>query len=75
MTLEPHELRVIAERNQLDERREKLKAFMASPASKGLDPFERARLVRQSMAMKAYSDVLAERIDAFVPPVSNLEDI
>lgn len=65
--LPPHQQRVIAERSELDERREKLKAFICSPLFSSLGAVEQARLRYQSEVMESYSNILAARICAFMP--------
>lgn len=65
MTLQPYQLRVIAERKELDERLAKLIEFLPSPACLALDFEERCRLSRQSRIMAEYSQILGERIRAF----------
>lgn len=61
----PHEQRVVDEKAELDERREKLTAFYSTPIFHGLPESEQSRLLRQGVAMRAYSEVLGERIAAF----------
>lgn len=63
--LAPHQQRVVAERNELCERLGKLSAFLATETYMQLPEPERVRLVRQASIMGQYSDVLAERIEAF----------
>ncbi len=64
--MEPHQQRVVAERNELDERLAKLEEFRDySPIFKGLSKAEQRRLVRQASYMELYRDVLDERIEAF----------
>lgn len=59
--------RVIDEKNELDERLQKLVAFIAKPAFEDLPPDERQRMIRQRRIMQDYSDVLGERIKCFSP--------
>lgn len=62
----PHQQRVIDERSELDDKRNKLYAFIdGSPVFKGLPSEEQARLRRQSDVMAEYSGILGERIAAF----------
>ena len=63
--MEPHQERVIEERNQLDVKRMKLRAFIGGTVWRGLPEAEQSRLNRQLEAMTLYSDILAERINAF----------
>ena len=64
-TMPPHQRRVINERAELEERLDKLTAFLATPTFESLADAEQERLVRQSGVMVQLSDVLAERIAAF----------
>lgn len=64
-TLEPHQLRVVAERQELTDRIDKLIAFTKTPIFDALDRAEQFRLVRQLDAMRAYEHILSERISAF----------
>jgi hypothetical protein len=61
----PYQQRVIAEMCELDEKIEKLDAFMLTDAYKALDKSEQDRLSSQSFFMAGYADVLQRRIDAF----------
>ena len=65
MELAPHQYRVVVEKQQLDERLTALEAFFENPIYHGLDVSERKRLQLQASFMRAYSDVLGERIAAF----------
>ena len=63
--LQPHQQRVVAEKNELDARLTGLLAFFSKPIFASLSEGERARLRAQSFFMIGYSSLLAERIDAF----------
>jgi len=63
--MQPHQERVIAEKKELDDKREKLGAFIEGTIYSGLPEAERNRLTQQAIAMKAYSTILGERIAAF----------
>ncbi len=65
--LAPHQQRVLDEKRELDEKLQKLTAFISSAKFSAIvpDEAERGRLVCQEEAMKDYSAILAERIDAF----------
>lgn len=65
MELAPHQHRVVVEKQQLDERLAALEVFFENPVYDGLDCSERKRLQLQVSFMRAYSDVLGERIAAF----------
>lgn len=65
MNLAPHQQRVVDEKAELDEKLTKLEAFFESPIYNKLDCSERKRLQLQASFMRAYSDVLGERIVAF----------
>jgi hypothetical protein len=62
---QPHQLRVVQERFELDDRAAKLEAFLAKPAFGELPAAERERMVRQLSCMKELSGILGERIEAF----------
>ena len=61
-----HQQRVVDEKTELDERREKLTAFYSSSIFCGLPESEQSRLLRQGVVMRSYSEILGERIAAFV---------
>lgn len=61
----PHQIRVFAEKWELDDRLAKLRAFLSAPYFTHLDVAEQARLTRQASIMSELSTVLAERIAAF----------
>ena len=63
--LAPHQQRVVDEKRELDDRREKLMAFFSTPIFHGLPESEQIRLERQAVAMRSYSEILGERIAAF----------
>lgn len=57
---------LINERDELNERRSRLDAFLADKGNlERVDPDELNRLHRQRSLMRAYSAVLTERIEAF----------
>lgn len=63
----PHQQRVMDEKRELDEKLQKLTAFISSEKFSTIvqDEAERLRLVCQEETMKDYSAILAERIEAF----------
>lgn len=66
--LQPHQQRVVAEKQDNDNRLAKLNDFIANNPlflSSVFNDAERLRLVRQSELMMQLSQVLAERIEAF----------
>ena len=63
--MEAHQERVVAEKKELDEKLQKLKDFIGKPMFQTLDSAEQGRLRRQAVMMYGYSDILAERIEAF----------
>jgi hypothetical protein len=63
--MEKHQARVVAEKEELDGKIERLRAFIAGDTFGGLSEAERRRLRRQESIMGLYSDVLDERIIAF----------
>lgn len=64
--MEPHQQRVLQEKQDLDEKLTKLLAFFQSEAFVGLSEAERSRLRNQARFMDGYAAVLEERIAAFV---------
>lgn len=65
MELQPHQKRVIDEREELGSRLEKLENFIGGIKFTELDPAEQSRLDRQFLVMQLYAQVLSERISAF----------
>lgn len=64
--LQPYEQRVVAELNDLNEKRSKLITFIqASPVFAGLDPHDQNLLRHQLGAMNTYSEILTARIARF----------
>jgi len=63
--MQPHQERVVKEKEELDDKLSKLRLFFTHDIFKKLDEDEQDRLKRQEDAMNKYSDVLAERIAAF----------
>lgn len=63
--LQPHQIRVVGEKQEIDERVSKLGAFIKSDAFTNVETDERARLYRQLVVMKHYAKILGERIAAF----------
>lgn len=61
----PYQARVVAEKEQLDERMAALLRFIVSPTYGDLDAAEKRRLRAQLWIMADYSDILGERIAAF----------
>ena len=69
MTYAPHQKRVIDEKAELDLRRKDLRDFVdKNPVFKTLPPEEKFRLNAQQFVMAEYSDILGERIAAFITP-------
>lgn len=64
--MKPHQERIVTEKNELDEKRGKLTAFIGGDTYRTLDQVEQSRLNRQLEAMTLYSNILGERIVAFV---------
>jgi len=66
--LQPHQQRVVDEKNELDSKLEKLLAFIDAGKGKifsSLVTEEQERLTAQARIMREYSDILADRINAF----------
>jgi hypothetical protein len=61
--MEPHQLRVVVERDELKDKLDKLNAFINSDKFTELvETEEQHRLMRQANLMSSYLDVLNERI-------------
>jgi hypothetical protein len=65
MSLLPHQIRVVAEKGELDERLHRLVPFMATATFAELPEAEQARMTHQRDLMEQLSAVLGERIEAF----------
>lgn len=64
--MQSHQQRVVDEKKELDEKLDRLKAFIeAGPVFKTLHEDERGRLGRQFDVMAEYSSILSQRIAAF----------
>lgn len=64
--MQPHQERVVAEKDELDDKLAKLTKFVeGSDVFTQLPEAEKSRLVKQAGVMREYSDVLGERIAAF----------
>ena len=61
----PYQKRVVDEETELNDRLNKLRAFIGGPDYLRLDTNERGLLHEQLAHMKGYSEVLARRIKAF----------
>lgn len=61
----PHQQRVVDEKKELYEKRDKLTEFQKGSIFAGLPDDEKERLMRQTSIMEEYSGVLAERINSF----------
>lgn len=59
--------RLLSEKKELDERREKLESFQKSEKFSTIDPRQMALLNIQSQAMATYSQCLLERIALLSP--------
>jgi len=67
MGLQPHQQRVVDEKKELDDKRGKLIVFFNTPIFAALEQSEKDRLSVQLGVMGVYSEILAQRIAAFVP--------
>lgn len=65
--MKPHQERVVTEKTEIDDKRQKLTAFIGGDTYRTLDGVEQSRLNRQLEAMTLYSNILGERIAAFAP--------
>lgn len=64
-SMPPYQLRVVAEKAELDIKIDKLLAFLDTEVYEVLDVDEQRRLHIQHHAMCTYSAMLGERIEAF----------
>lgn len=64
-TLQPHQQRVVDEKNELSDKLSKLYAFFQGPIFPTLSEAEQSRLRNQARFMDGYAAVLEERIAAF----------
>lgn len=65
MTLQPHQQRVVTERDDLDWKLGNLLAFFKTPTFAQLIGAERALLKEQAEVMAEYSRILSKRIEGF----------
>ena len=65
LILQPHQQRVVDEKNELDDKLAKLGAFLESDTFANLNIIERGQLHRQYQSMSEYSKILGERINYF----------
>ena len=64
--LQPHQRRVVVEKEELDKKAKALSSFIGtSPIFDTLDPVEQERLKEQNDVMWQYSEILGARIAAF----------
>jgi hypothetical protein len=63
--LQPHQARVVVERDQLNARLINLRAFISAETFYQVEREERKRLIRQEICMTEFVQVLNERIEAF----------
>jgi hypothetical protein len=67
MTLQPHQYRMLTERDDLADKLDKLTTFTGGEMFRKLDQDEQMRQVRQLNCMRGYLQALNERIAAFQP--------
>jgi hypothetical protein len=65
IALQPHQERVVTERAELAEKINKLEKFLDGAVFVSLESEERVRLAKQFAIMKAYLEILDQRITAF----------
>nr|WP_300312793.1 hypothetical protein [Halomonas sp.] len=63
--MQPHQERVVTEKEELDAKISALDSFLGGQVFASLDVGEQDRLVRQHKYMTQYSSVLSERISNF----------
>ena len=64
-TLQPHQQRVVDEKDEVSDRLSKLLSFFQTPMFESLSEAERSRMRNQARFMDGYAAVLEERIAAF----------
>lgn len=64
--MQPYQERVVEEKKELDLKLEKLQVFLQSESFGHIHEAERFRLRLQEVYMRSYSEVLQDRIAAFV---------
>jgi hypothetical protein len=72
--MQPHQERVVVEKKELDDKREKLGSFIGGNIFLTLPTEERDRLQQQAIVMTTYSDILGQRIAAFGNDPSKVQD-
>jgi hypothetical protein len=70
--MQPHQHRVVTERDELADKMTKLNSFIGGEIFNGLPAEERIRLAKQAEIMKDYLDILNDRINAFPPPTQTI---
>jgi hypothetical protein len=65
MELQPHQQRVVDEKNELDFKREALRDFLYTDTFAALPDGERGLMQAQYILMGNYSDILQSRIEGF----------
>lgn len=63
--MKDHEIRVVNEKAELDDKITKLVAFMMTDTYSSLPPVDQGLLMVQVRSMKMYSECLGDRIDRF----------
>lgn len=63
--MEPHQLRVIEERDELKEKADKLSAFIGTALFMDIEKEERDKLHEQLTVVNVYLSILNDRIDNF----------
>lgn len=63
--MQPHQCRVLTERDNLADLTAKLETFTGSERFRQVDTHEQARMVRQLNHMRGYLAALNDRIEAF----------
>lgn len=64
--MQPHQQRVVDEKNELGERLTKLLAFIGTDLYKSLPEEDKELLFFQSQIMEDYFEVLEQRIERFI---------
>jgi hypothetical protein len=65
--LQPHQQRLLAEKQELDARLGRLLTFFKGPVFVRLPEIEKLRLRHQARFMEGYAAILEERVEALIP--------
>jgi len=70
--VEPYQQRVVDEKRELDEKLQRLNAFLQGRAFAGVSNHDRDLLPKQAVVMQTYSNILEQRIASFASVASSV---